>query len=112
MSDNNQVPALDRIRRTRTVSIVVFGTVTVGVIGCAVLRDAGHLTPGIYGLVLTFWQLVGLTTVVLVCTVWLCEQHARFTRRAEQTDTKVEQLSEVVRVSEWIAMMDDEQHPR
>lgn len=112
MSNDKQLHALDRIRRTRAVSMVVFGVVTLGVIGCAVLRDVGRLTPGLYGLVLTFWELAGLATVVLVCTVWLCEQHARYIRRTEQVDMKVEQLEEVVRVSEWMAMMEDDQDVR
>lgn len=110
MSDSKQRNALDQIRRAKTLGTYAFIVITLGVIGCVILRDLGHLTPGVYGLVLTVWIFAGLTTVGLWCTVYVCEWDARYARRAEQMGEKVDQLSEVVMVAEWLSAMEDEKY--
>jgi hypothetical protein len=114
---NKQLNTLGRIRRTRNTSTYVFAVVTLGVIVSAILRDIGHLTPGLYGLILNLWTIAGIAAVVAWCTNYACvrisERDERYAWRAEQIHHSVNRLSEVMMVAEMMAAMEkDEQRIR
>jgi hypothetical protein len=104
---HKQSSLLARIVRARNISTGMFAVVLLGVAGCAVLRDHGHMTPAVYGLILSLLTITGLASAGLWCTVFVCEW-----LRAEQIGEKVDQLSEVLIVAEYVVAMEDEKYRR
>lgn len=109
MSDNKQL--VDRrIMLSRTTSTYAFGAITLGVLACAMLREADVLGPGLFGLALMTWIMSGFAAVIVRCAAYWCERDARYARRAEQIEHKVDQLlTEVTMVAEWSLNMEQEE---
>lgn len=112
VSDNKQL--VDRrITLSRTTSTYAFAAITLGVLACAMLREADVLGPGLFGLALMLWIMSGFAAVIVRCAAYWCERDARYARRAEQIEHKFDQLmNEVTMVAEWTQSIEEEQYAR